>query len=114
MTRFPAGTVAWARDPTDAHPQRPVVVLSHEHHPFGATQCTVMCAGTSAGDYDHPTPELRPEHLTGISFSETTYLEPWAIYTVEPGVVNTGRAVGELTDEGIKQVKIALVSLFKV
>jgi hypothetical protein len=51
-----------------------------------------MCAGTSAGDYDHPTPELRPEHLTGISFSETTYLEPWAIYTVKPGVVNTGRA----------------------
>jgi hypothetical protein len=61
-----------------------------------------MCAGTSAGDHKHPTPGLRPEHLISISFSETTYLELWAIYTVEPGVVSTGRAVGKLTDEGIK------------
>jgi hypothetical protein len=73
-----------------------------------------MCAGTSAGDYDHPTPELKPEHVTGISFSNTTYLEPWAIYTVEPSVVNTGRAVGELTDAGVERVKVALVSLFKL
>lgn len=111
MAKFSAGTISWAQDPTGAHPERPVIVLSHETHPFSATDCTVMCAGTTAEKYDHRTPPLEDRHLTGISFSETTYLMPWALYTIPPGAIRTERAVGELTEKGKKLVKKELIRL---
>lgn len=114
MTTFPAGTVAWAFDPTDTHDDRPVVVLSHEKRPFSSVECTVMCLGTRAQQYNHYTPELPDTHLSGISFSDTTYLMPWALYTIPPGAIQTGKAQGELTEEGERLVKKGLVSLFEV
>ena len=114
MTKFTAGTVAWANDPTDAHDERPVIILSHENRPFSAVECTVMCLGTSAKNYDHYAPELEDEHLSGISFTDTTYLMPWALYTIPPGAIQAGKAHGELTGEGKRLVKKALISLFNV
>lgn len=113
MRKFPAGTVCWAGDPTNAHTERPVVVLSHEKRPFNETQCTVMCIGTNADQYDHYSPELTSKHLSGISFGRTQYLMPWALYTVAPGTLIPPRR-GKLTDEGEQLVKRALISLFKV
>lgn len=114
MTKFPAGTVVWASDPTGAHDDRPVIVLSHEKHPFGSVECTVICLGTGAKTYDHYTPELTDDHLSGISFSNTTYLMPGALYTIPPGAIQPGKAHGELTEEGERLVKKALISLFNV
>ena len=111
MNRLPSGTVAWSQDPTGAHNDRPVIVLSHDSHPFGASDCAVMCAGTGANKHNHPTPELKPKHLRGISFSKPTYLMPWALYTIPPSVINTGRAMGNLTSDGERLVKKALISL---
>ena len=42
MSRHPSGTVCWVRDPTDAHADRPAVILTHDTHPFGATDCTII------------------------------------------------------------------------
>lgn len=111
MTTFASGTVAWAFDPTGAHDDRPVVVLSHENRPFNSVECTVMCVGTSANTYDHYTPELTDEHLSGISFPRSTFLMPWALYTIPPGAIQTGRAQGALTADGERLVKKALISL---
>jgi len=111
MSKFSAGDICWAQDPTNAHPQRPVVVLAHDTHPFSATDCTVMCIGTSAGKYSQTTPELKEKHLTGISFTETSYLMPWAIYTVAPSTIMNGKTSGELTDQGRKLLKKSLISL---
>lgn len=109
--KFEAGTVAWARpDPTNQHDDRPVIVLAHESHPYSATDCTVMCLGTSADRHDPPTPVLEPEHVSGISFQRTTYLEPWALYTVQPNVIDP-TTTGELTESGERLVKKALVAL---
>lgn len=113
MSKLPAGSVRWARNPTDAHSQRPIVVLAHDTHPFSATDCTVMCIGTSAGKYQQTTPELEDEHLDGISFNETSYLMPWALYTIPPGTIMNGMAKGELTDEGRRLVKKSLISLLQ-
>lgn len=114
MTKFPAGTVTWATDPTDAHPDRPVVVLSHEKRPYSSVECTVMCLGTGAAKFDHYTPELTASHLSGISFSEASYLMPWALYTIPPGAVLSGKPRGTLTEEGETLVKKGLLSLFNV
>lgn len=112
MTTFPAGTVAWAVDPTDAHDSRPVVVLSHENRPFNSVNCTVMCLGTGAKNYDHYAPELGDEHLSALSLDNSTYLMPWALFSIPPGTIQSG-TTGELTQEGEKLVKKGLLSLFR-
>lgn len=111
MSKLSAGDVCWAQDPTNAHPQRPIIVLAHETHPFSATDCTVMCVGTSAGKYQQNTPELKDEHLSGISFNNTSYLMPWALYTIPPSAIMNGKAAGELTEDGRKLLKKSLISL---
>jgi len=111
MSKLSAGDVCWAQDPTDAHSQRPVVVLAHETHPFSATDCTVMCIGTSAGKYHQTTPELTEKHLDGISFSNTSYLMPWALYTIPSATILNGTTTGELTQEGRTLLKKSLISL---
>jgi hypothetical protein len=70
-----------------------------------------MCVGTSAGKYQQTTPELKDEHLTGTSFNNTSYLTPWALYTVPPATIVNGESKGELTEEGRRLVKKSLISL---
>lgn len=111
MSKLSAGDVCWAQDPTNAHPQRPIVVSAHDTHPFSATDCTVMCIGTSAGKYQQTTPKLKDKHLNGISFNETSYLMPWALYTIAPATMMNGKAKGELTKQGRKLLKTSLISL---
>lgn len=111
MSKFSAGDVCWAQDPTGAHPQRPIIVLAHDTHPFSATDCTVMCIGTSAGKYQQTTPELKHEHLNDISFNDTSYLMPWALYTIAPASIMNGKTKGELTADGRRLVKKSLISL---
>ena len=111
MRKFSAGDICWVKDPTGAHPHRPVIVLAHDTHPFSATDCTVMCIGTSAGMYPQTTPELNDEHLDGISFNDASYLMPWALYTIAPGTIMSGMAQGKLTEEGRRLLKKALISL---
>lgn len=111
MSRYPSGTVCWVQDPTNAHPDRPAVVLCHETHPFGATDCTIMCLGTSASKYPNQyTPEVEDEHLKGISLGQRSYLMPWALYTIPPGAIIQGKPIGQLTAAGEKEVKKALIS----
>jgi len=112
--RLSAGSICWAVDPTGVHPERPVVVLSHETHPFGATECTVMCLGTSVSQFQHPTPPLAADHYDGISFTSTPHLLPWALRTVAPGSLETDRAVGQLTAAGEREVKKSLLLLFSL
>ena len=111
MSKFSAGDVCWAGDTTDANQQRPISILAHDTHPFSATDCTVMCVGTTAGEYQQTTPELEAEHLDGISFSDTSYLKPCALYTIPPGTIQNGRMKGELTDAGSTLLKKSLISL---
>lgn len=70
-----------------------------------------MCVGTSAGTYQQTTPELKDEHVDGISFTDTSYLMPWALYTIAPGTIVNGKAAGELTEDGRRLVKKSLISL---
>ncbi|SFR34475.1 hypothetical protein SAMN04487937_1324 [Halorubrum sodomense] len=70
-----------------------------------------MCVGTSAGRYQQTTPELKDEHLEGISFNDTSYLMPWALYTIAPGTIMNGDTKGELTESGRRLLKKSLISL---
>jgi len=70
-----------------------------------------MCIGTTAGKYQQTTPELTDEHLSGISFNDTSYLMPWALYTIAPASIMNGTTNGELTAAGRTLVKKSLISL---
>ncbi len=70
-----------------------------------------MCVGTTAGKYQQTTPELKDKHLAGISFSDTSYLMPWALYTIPPGVITNSKMKGELTEAGRTLLKKSLISL---
>lgn len=70
-----------------------------------------MCVGTTAGKYQQTTPELKDEHQAGISFSDTSYLMPWALYTIPPGTLVNGTMNGKLTESGRRLVKRSLISL---
>jgi hypothetical protein len=70
-----------------------------------------MCVGTSAGKYQQTTPELKDKHLSGISFTDTSYLMPWALYTIPPGTLIDGKASGKLTEDGQRLLKKSLISL---
>jgi len=72
-----------------------------------------MCIGTSAGKYQQTTPELTDDHLEDISLNDTSYLMPWALYTIPPGTVIDGAAARELTESGRKLVKKSLISLLQ-
>jgi len=112
--RYAAGSLCWAADPTGVHPERPVLILSHDTHPYGATECAVMCLGTSVSQFQHPTPPLENGHYGGVSFNKRPHLLPWAIRTIAPGSLMTNRGVGHLTPEGEREVKKALLMLFSV
>jgi hypothetical protein len=73
-----------------------------------------MCIGTSVAKFQHPTPELEQDHYSGISFNKTPHLLPWALRTIAPGALNTSRSVGKLTDDGVQEVKKALLLLFSI
>ncbi|WP_247729618.1 hypothetical protein [Halovivax limisalsi] len=70
-----------------------------------------MCIGTSAGKYQQTTPELEDERLDGISFTDTSDLMPWALYTIPPASIMDGKITGELTESGRTLVKKSLISL---
>ena len=52
--------------------------------------------------------------LSSISFTDTMYLMPWALYTIPPGALQVGKARGDLTESGERLGKKALISLFNV
>jgi len=70
-----------------------------------------MCIGTSANRYQNQyTPKVKESHLRGISLSKDSYFMPWALYTIPPGAIKQGKAIGQLTSAGERQVKKALIS----
>lgn len=73
-----------------------------------------MCLGTSVSHFQHPTPPLEQHHYDGISFDKTPHLLPWALRTIAPGSLQTNRAVGQLTPDGERAVKKALLFSFSV
>jgi len=111
MTKHPTGTVTWAQDPTGAHHERPIIILSHQNRPYNSSECTVVCLGTDSSKHPHTTPEITDKHLNGITFGSTTYLLPWALYTIAPGALLPGKPVGQLTEVGEQFVGEALYKL---
>jgi hypothetical protein len=70
-----------------------------------------MCLGHGSSQHNHSTPELESKHLSGISFNKTTYIMPWAMYTIPPGSIKDWKAMGNLTTAGKRLVQQEFVKM---
>lgn len=70
-----------------------------------------LCVSEQQLESKQTTPELKDEHLNGISFGYTSYLMPWALYTIAPATIINGKMEGKLTEGGRRLVKKSLISL---
>ena len=115
MTWYFQGSLVFADDPTGAHTNpRPVVVLSDADRPYLETEATVICLGTKADEqYSHPTPVLPNDVVDNVHLKKTTYVLPWAIYTIPHAGIDDTLPQGRLTDEGMKLIADAVDSMIQ-
>lgn len=106
MNDYPRGSVVFADDPFEVHHNpRPVVIISPENRPFGNQEVTIVCLGTDAEErYEPDTPQLSNDLVKGLTFKRTTYVLPWALYTVPLDTIDDAQQHGRLTDDGMKLV----------
>jgi mRNA-degrading endonuclease toxin of MazEF toxin-antitoxin module len=101
---YPQGSLVFAQDPTGAHSNpRPVIVISDVDRPYVGQEATVVCL-TTQSDYSYEVTELPDDVLDGVELRKTSYMMPWAIYTIPLSSIRDNLPSGTLTDAGIRLV----------
>lgn len=103
MTWYFQGSLVFADDPTGAHANpRPVVVVSNSDRPYLEEEATVVCLGTKADErYEHHTPILPDAAIRNAHLKKTTYVLPWAIYTIPLSTIDDTLPQGRVNDDGM-------------
>ena len=101
---YPQGSLVFAQDPTGAHTNpRPVIVISAVDRPYVEQEATVVCLSTQ-NDYPHEVALLPDEYVDGLELRKTSYVMPWAIYTIPLSSIQDGFPSGKLTSDGLELV----------
>ena len=115
MTWYFQGSLVFAVDPTGNHTNpRPVVVISNAERPYLEEEATVVCLGTKADErYDHPTPIFPNDVIDNAHLKKTTYVLPWAIYTISHSSIDDTLPKGRLNDEGMELIADAIDEMIR-
>jgi mRNA-degrading endonuclease toxin of MazEF toxin-antitoxin module len=101
---YPQGSLVFAADPTGAHSNpRPVIVISDVDRPYVEQEATVVCL-TTQSEYSYEVTELPSDVLDGVELRKTSYVMPWAIYTIPLSSIRDNLPSGTLTTEGMRLV----------
>jgi len=101
---YPQGSLVFASDPTGAHSNpRPVIVISNADRPYVEQEATVVCLTTQT-EYSYEVTELPSYVLEGVELRKTSYVMPWAIYTIPLSSIRDDLPSGTLTPDGIELV----------
>ena len=101
---YPQGSLVFAADPTGAHSNpRPVIVISDVDRPFVEQEATVVCLTTQTG-YAYPVTEVPDDVIEGVKIQKTSYLMPWAIYTIPLSSIRDNLPSGTLSADGMRLV----------
>ena len=101
---YPQGSLVFAQDPTGAHDDpRPVIVISDMDRPYVEQEATVVCL-TTQSDYSYEVTELPDDVLDDVALRKTSYVMPWAIYTIPLSSIRDNLPSGTLTEDGIHLV----------
>ncbi|SDY90348.1 hypothetical protein SAMN05216564_1145 [Halopenitus persicus] len=94
----------FASDPTGAHSNpRSVIVISTADRPYVEQEATVVCLTTQT-EYSYEVTELPSHVLEDVELQKTSYMMPWAIYTIPLSSIRDNLPSGTLTTEGIRLV----------
>jgi mRNA-degrading endonuclease toxin of MazEF toxin-antitoxin module len=101
---YPQGSLVFAQDPTGAHSNpRPVIVISDVDRPYVDQECTVVCLSTQS-DYSHDVTRLPEGYIENVELRKTSYVMPWAIYTIPLSSIRDNLPSGKLTSDGLELV----------
>ena len=101
---YPQGSLVFAADPTGAHSNpRPVIVISDADRPYLEQEATVVCLTTQDG-YSYEVTRLPDGVIEEVELRKTSYVMPWAIYTIPLSSIRDNLPSGTLTDEGIQLI----------
>jgi mRNA-degrading endonuclease toxin of MazEF toxin-antitoxin module len=101
---YPRGSLVFAADPTGAHSNpRPVIVISDGDRPYVEQEATVVCLTTQT-DYSYEVTELPTDVVDGVELRKTSYVMPWAIYTIPLSSIRDNLPSGTVTTEGMRFV----------
>ncbi|GGI95469.1 hypothetical protein GCM10008995_01960 [Halobellus salinus] len=101
---YPQGSLVFAADPTGAHSNpRPVIVISDGDRPYVEQEATVVCLTTQT-DYSHEVTRLPSDLLDDVELRKTSYVMPWAVYTIPLSSIRDNLPSGTLTSEGMRLV----------
>lgn len=110
---YPQGSLVFAQDPTGAHNNpRPVIVISDVDRPYVEQECTVVCLSTQH-DYSHDVTHLPDEHIENVELRKTSYVMPWALYTIPLSSIRDNLPSGTLTRDGLELVADALDEMIR-
>lgn len=105
---YPRGSLVFAADPTGAHSNpRPVIVISDGDRPYVEQEATVVCL-TIQTDYSYEVTELPTDVVDGVELRKTSYVMPWAIYTIPLSSIRDNLPSGTVTTEGMRFVADAV------
>ena len=101
----PQGSLVRLPDPTGAHEYRYAVVISDDNRPALEREHTVLCL-SSQDHYAAPVTQLPFDWLRTGRLRQTTYVMPWAIYTIHPDTIQEHK--GTLNEAGMNEVADAI------
>ena len=110
MDYYPQGSLVRLTDPTDAHEYRYAVVVSDVNRPALETEHTVVCL-SSQNHYAAAVTQLPVDSLKSGRLRKTTYIMPWALYTVHPDIIAEHK--GTLNGTGMNAVADALEGMVR-
>ena len=101
---YPQGSLVFATDPTGAHTNpRPVIVISDGDRPYVDQEATVVCLTTQT-EYSSDVTRVPDAVLEGVELRKTSYVMPWAIYTIPLSSIRDNLPSGTLTTKGLELV----------
>jgi len=101
---YPQGSLVFAADPTGAHSNpRPVIVISTVDRPYVEQEATVVCLTTKT-EYSYEVTELPSDVVEGLDLHKTSYVMPWAIYTIPLSSIRDDLPSGTLTTGGLRLI----------
>lgn len=109
---YPQGSLVFVADPTGAHTERPVIVISDVDRPFVGQECTVVCL-SSQSNYSQEVTHLPNDCVDGLELQKASYVLPWALYTIPQSAIRAEQPSGKLTEDGLALVADAVDDMIR-
>ncbi|PSP68480.1 hypothetical protein BRC85_01090 [Halobacteriales archaeon QS_1_69_70] len=89
-----------------------MIVISDVDRPYVEQEATIVCLSTQ-NDYSHNVTQLPHEYVDDVELRKTSYVMPWAIYTIPLSAIRDTLPSGELTCDGLELIADAIDGMIR-